>query len=165
MAGDLFALLELTSRVMRYVDLRGLSEAEQADLHDALTRLALHGTEQDPVLTLASAGEVVRDNPTTEPQRCEASAPGDCGARLMDVAGVTHVCASDTHDTTHACACGTEWDEVVTAQLPESCGVNRDIGAGHHCVCHLESHNTVPGPDLVEVPLHACATCGQPWTV
>lgn len=96
---------------------------------------------------------------------CPPASPDQCSAEYIPDESQHHYCAQDPgHADGHVCSCGTGWDETVIPHDPDECGVSRDAGFGHQCVCHLAVHNTVP-VGTVNLPLHACASCGQPWTV
>lgn len=161
MASDHQHLVELTARVMRHVDLRNMSESDRADMMGALTQLAAYTPAAGSSVLAAAVAPALR----ARHPLCTPLTPDACSAAYIDDNGLSHVCSeAPQHDGQHLCACGVSWGDVVIPQDPAECGVSRDAGFGHVCVCHLGVHNLVPGPDLVEVPLHACAACGQPWT-
>jgi hypothetical protein len=151
---DFETIATLAARITSYIDIHGLSEAQRADLMGAITELA----EFTPSTPASSRPQLVVRNAV-----CTPTLSNCCSAGYIDEQNLSHCCAQTPgHAGQHRCSCGATWTDVTIPQTPGDCGVSRDAGLGHLCVCHLAIHNNVP-TDTGEEPLHACAHCGGPW--
>lgn len=147
----------LTARILAHVDLAGMTPAARVDLMTALSELA---TLAPPT---ASPG-LLMPNMLVRHPACAPSTPGSCAAGFLEE-GLSHCCATNPgHDGQHQCQCGHTWDEVRAQHTDGACGHTRQVeDADHECVCRLDVHNTIPCPDLIDRPLHACVDCGASW--
>lgn len=151
---DFATIAGLAARITSYVDFRSLSAADRADLMGAITELA----ELIPAAPASARPPLVVRN-----AECTPADPDCCSAGFIDGANLSHCCAQPPGDDgQHRCTCGVTWSDTVIPQNPGDCGVSRDAGRGHECVCHLVTHNSVPLDDR-DAPLHACVHCGGSW--
>lgn len=163
MAGYHERVGELTARVLAHADLSGKSQAERVDLMTALSELAALAPSTQGMSPL----DVFMPSMAVRHPACAPTAPGGCAAGYIEE-GLAHCCveAVDHPDEVlHRCSCGGTWDEVRQQHVAGACGASYDhTERDHVCVCRLAVHNTVPGPDLIDRPLHACADCSESWT-
>lgn len=147
----------LTARIIANVDLAGMTPAARVDLMTAISELAA-------LAPAAAAPGIVQPATLVRHPGCVPESHGVCAAGFLEE-GLSHCCCGDPgHDGRHQCRCGHAWDEIRAQHVDGACGLTRQVdGDDHECVCRLTVHNTVPCPDLIERPLHACVHCGGSW--
>lgn len=149
---------QLMARILANVDLTSMSSDARVDLMTAIQELAtLNPPDAQPGVTMPSTAVRAPD--------CVPDGIGVCAAAFLEE-GLSHCCNNPApgHGGDHQCRCGHSWGEVAAVQVAGACGVAHQAeGTDHVCECRLEVHNTVPCPDLIERPLHACVHCGGSW--